>query len=53
MPFMKTGVAPISTVRCGCGQVLDGVVATCPKCKKTIIPANLQSEEKKEDKPKV
>ena len=43
MAFRKTGVVPISNIKCSCGHEIKGHITTCPKCGKTLVPENLQT----------
>jgi len=38
MAFIKNGVAPISEVKCGCGQNLQATQTSCPNCGKNLRP---------------
>lgn len=52
MPFIKKGIAPISVVKCGCGQTLSTVNAACPKCGKNLRPLSVpDAKPDLEDKP--
>jgi hypothetical protein len=55
MPFMKKGIAPVSIVKCGCGQTLSSISSSCPKCGKNLRPLSspdaLPPKPQPEDKP--
>lgn len=38
MPFVKTGIATVGTVKCSCGHTLESVFTKCPKCGKNLRP---------------
>ena len=46
MSFNKTDVSPIETVKCSCGHDIKGHISSCPNCRKTLIPDNLQTPPK-------
>lgn len=44
MPFIKQGEAPISVVKCSCGQTLASVNDSCPKCGRNLRPLSKPDE---------
>ena len=46
MVFRKSGVAPITEVRCSCGHVFVAGEHECSNCKKDAIPEELKTQEK-------
>lgn len=48
MPFVKQGIAPISVVKCGCGQTLASINAACPNCGKNLRPLSSPEMDKPE-----
>jgi hypothetical protein len=47
MPFIKSGIATVGTIKCSCGQTLDSVFTACPKCGKNLRPFSNPDDKKK------